>query len=202
MPHVDVGAQRSVGVSGERGDERLRRLRVPGDQRADDMVGHVGPGGRVADDAAVLLGHAQLVGEGGQPRDHVGAVGAEDLFVQPEDGGEVLRRGRAGGHLGLRAARSEHPTEHLGPAADLESQLLVERAPVLGRVQGQWGAAHLFDDVPHQMTADTLAGMPLGDENHADRTQLGAVTRSVFGHHARGDETAAWGRRCRIRSPR
>jgi hypothetical protein len=44
--------------------------------------------------------------------------------------------------------------------------------------------------VPHQASADTLAGMALGDQHHADRAQFESLRRSVLGHDAGGDETA------------
>ncbi len=142
MPHVDIGAQRAVGVGREGGDERLGDRRVASDERADDVSVHVGPGSRVPDDPPVLLGHAQLVGEGGQSGDDVCAVGPERLLVEPEDGGEVLGGRGTGGDLGIRSAGSEVPAHHLRPPGDLEAEFLVEGAAVRCRVQGEGRGAH------------------------------------------------------------
>lgn len=181
MAYVDIRTERAVGALRQGGDQRLRGLRVAGDQRADDVGVHIGPGRRVAGDAVRVLGDAELVGEGREAREDMGAVGAEHLGVQAQDRGQIVRRGRAGGDGGRRARRAEVAPDHLGPARRPEAELLVERAAVRGGVEGEGSAGELGEHMLHQPAPDPLAGMALGHQHHADGGQFGTVRRDHTG---------------------
>lgn len=114
------------------------------------------------------------------------AVAAEDIGVQPQDGGQVLGGRRAGRHGGGRARGAEVATDHLGAAGGLEAQLFVERLPVRCGVQRDRPVAQLRQNVPHQPPPHAQPCVLLGHQDHSDGGEI-----RVRGDHAGADQPFA-----------
>lgn len=55
-------------------------------------------------------------------------------------------------------------------------------------MQGQRCAVHGRHDVPHQTASHALAGVTLGDQDHADRAKFHPLPGAVLRDDARGDQ--------------
>jgi hypothetical protein len=119
----------------------------------------------------------------------VRSVDTEHLLVEPDDRREILRGRGPGGDLRPVTRGDEVAAQHLGVTGDLEPEFLVQRAAVRGRVQGEGGGAHRRDDVPHEPASHSPAGMPFGDQDHADGRESGLFPRAVLGDDAGGHQT-------------
>lgn len=100
---------------------------------------------------------------------------AEDLRVQPDEGGEVGWGRGTGGDRGRRARGAEVAAEGFGVAGRGESEPGVETLAFLCGVERHLCAACLGEGVPHQVQAESLPGVPLGDQDHADHGVRGAA---------------------------